>query len=47
MDSYNNDQIIDKVNTFKVLVENFDDETALSFLEKTGWDEIVLFSTIF
>lgn len=42
MNSYNlNDKNIEKINTFKVLVENYDDEMALKYLEKSGWDETV------
>ncbi len=42
MNSYDlNDRNIEKINTFKVLVENNDDEIALKYLEKSGWDETV------
>jgi len=42
MNSYDqNDKIIEKINTFKALVENNNDEIALKFLEKSGWDETV------
>ena len=35
-----NDQL-DKINTFKVLVENYDDDNAVRYLDKTNWDESV------
>ena len=44
MNSYDpNDNIIEKINTFKALVENFDDDIALKYLEKSGWDETVFY----
>ena len=46
MNSYDpNDNIIEKINTFKALVENFDDDVALKYLEKSGWDETVFFNS--
>lgn len=48
MNSYDpNENIAEKINTFKALVENFDDEIALKYLEKSGWDETVLKNFIF
>jgi len=31
----------EKINTFKALVENYDDNTAITFLSKANWDETV------
>ncbi len=42
MNSYDpHDNIIEKINTFKALVEIMDDDIALKYLEKSGWDETV------
>jgi hypothetical protein len=37
----NSNSEIEKINTFKVLVENYDDETAVRFLHLANWDETV------
>lgn len=37
----NSDSQTEKINTFKALVENYDDNTATSFLQKANWDETV------
>ena len=31
----------EKINTFKALVENYDDNIATTFLNKADWDETV------
>ena len=36
-----NDKNIEKLNTFKALVENYSDEVALKYMEKSNWDETV------
>ena len=42
MNSYDsNEKNIEKLNTFKALVENYSDEVALKFLQKSSWDETV------
>ena len=35
----NSDSQIEKINTFKVMVEIEDDNTALTFLQIANWDE--------
>lgn len=35
------DQHYEKINTFKVLVENYSDEVAFIYLQKSNWDETV------
>lgn len=37
-----NDFNIEKINTFKALVENYKEEVALKYLQKTNWDETVI-----
>jgi hypothetical protein len=36
-----NEKIIEKLNTFKALVENYNDEIALKYMQKGDWDETV------
>ena len=37
----------EKINTFKALVENYNDEVAKKYLEKFNWDETVNLFLIF
>lgn len=44
MNSYDlNEKNIEKLNTFKALVENYSDEVALKYMQRCGWDETVIF----
>lgn len=36
-----NEKNIEKLNTFKALVENYNNEIALNYMQKSGWDETV------
>jgi hypothetical protein len=38
----NSDAQIEKINTFKALVEEDDEDTALIFLNMANWDEMVI-----
>lgn len=38
----NSNEQIEKINTFKVLVEDNDEDTALIFLNMANWDEMVI-----
>ena len=33
----------EKINNFKAITENYDEENAIRYLEQNGWDEIVLY----
>ena len=38
----NSDDHIEKINTFKALVENDNDDIALKCLNEANWDEMVI-----